>query len=692
MLKGRLLNERYQIKNTIGGGGMANVYLARDTILERDVALKVLRLEYANDDEFIARFDREAQSATSLSHPNIVNIFDVGEEEHILYIVMEYVDGMTLKEYIQKYGPINVEEALDIMKQISSAIGHAHANNIVHRDIKPQNILIDAYGQAKVTDFGIAVALSATALTQTNSILGSVHYLSPEQARGGMATKKSDIYSLGIVLFELLTARLPFSGQSPVSIALKHLQTDTPSVRRFNQEVPQSVENIVLIATAKDPFNRYDTVYDMEDVLSTALNPENLNEAKFVPPVGVGEETKAIPIITDNQMHDNSNQNTIVHQTNGATKSFVANDKDEPNMKKKEEKKNKKKKVMWITIILFILLASGVAALFIVPNLMQPDDVTIPDVTGMEYDEAKDQLQSLNLKTEKEMAFSDEVNEGDVISSDPSSDSIVKEESTVALVVSQGKETVTFSDYVGEDYSQIKQLLEDNGFDEVIAYDKTSDRTPGEIITQIQPAPDLDVVPSETRVIFEISSGPELITLNNLQGMIKEEAIGYLEEQNLIANTIDEYSNSTPEGEVIRQEPESGTEMQEEQTVNVYISKGPEEKPPVSHTVTFTVPYNPNQPPDDGDPPTDDPNQPPDDGDPSTDDPTKQDKPVEQTVKIYIEDMERSISEVYKEETITKDKEYTITLTIAPNQTAEYKVLRDDEVVINKTVPYKEGE
>lgn len=693
MLDGRLLNERYKINKTIGGGGMANVYLARDIILERDVALKVLRLEYANDNEFIARFDREAQSATSLSHPNIVNIFDVGEEDHILYIVMEYVDGMTLKEYIQKDGPVNVDEALDIMKQISSAIGHAHANNIVHRDIKPQNIMIDPYGQVKVTDFGIAVALSATALTQTNSILGTVHYLSPEQARGGMATKKSDIYSLGIVLFELLTARLPFSGQSPVSIALKHLQTDTPSVRKFNQDVPQSVENIVLKATAKDPFNRFETVYDMEDALATALDPDKLDEAKFMPPVSIGEETKAIPIITDNQMNENSNQNTIVHQSNGATKSYVADDNEKPpvnkkNKKKKRKKTGKRKKVLWITILLFILLASGVAALFIVPNLMQPDDVTIPDVTGMKYEDAVDKLQAHNLKTKKVMAYSSDIKEGDVISTDPDTDSIVSEESTVTITVSQGKETVSFSDYVGKDYSQVKKLLEDKEY-EVIAYDKTSDQASGTIITQIQPTPDTDVVPDDTKVIFEISSGPELITLNNLKGMTEEEATGYLDEQSLIANVDGEYSNTTPEGEVTRQDPESGTEMEKGETVNIYISKGPEERPPVSKTVTFTVPYNPNRQADDGDQAADESNK---DKPNKPNKKDKADKPVEQTVKIYIGDNERSISEVSQEDTITEDQAYTITLTIAQNQTAEYKVLRDDEVVINKTVSYEEGE
>jgi serine/threonine-protein kinase len=260
MLIGKRLSGRYKVLEMIGGGGMANVYLAHDMILDRDVAVKMLRLDFANDEEFIRRFRREAQSATSLAHPSIVSIYDVGEEGDLYFIVMEYVEGQTLKQYIQQNSPIQVEETIDIMKQLTSAISHAHQNHIIHRDIKPQNILVDRFGNVKITDFGIAMALSATSITQTNSVLGSVHYLSPEQARGGMANRKSDIYSLGIVMFELLTGRLPFSGESAVSIALKHLQSETPSVRRWNPNVPQSVENIVLKATAKDSFHRYNSV------------------------------------------------------------------------------------------------------------------------------------------------------------------------------------------------------------------------------------------------------------------------------------------------------------------------------------------------------------------------------------------------------------------------------------------------
>lgn len=345
MIIGKRISDRYKIISMIGGGGMANVYLARDIILDRDVAIKILRLDFANEQEFIHRFQREAQSATSLNHPNIVNIYDVGEEDDIYYIVMEYVDGMTLKQYIQQYHPISVEKALDIMQQLVSAISHAHEHQIIHRDIKPQNILIDHDGIVKITDFGIAMALSATSITQTNSVLGSVHYLSPEQARGGMATRKSDIYSLGIVMFELLTGRLPFSGESAVSIALKHLQTETPSLKRWNPDIPQSVENIVLKATSKDPFQRFETVDEMGESIRTALDPNRINEPKFVIPED-HEATKAIPIITNiHAMTNNENQDqTMVHTKSDLQDNHADNDSKSDGKKKKIKSKKRKEK------------------------------------------------------------------------------------------------------------------------------------------------------------------------------------------------------------------------------------------------------------------------------------------------------------------------------------------------------------
>ncbi|UFU00983.1 Stk1 family PASTA domain-containing Ser/Thr kinase [Radiobacillus kanasensis] len=665
MLTGRTLNDRYKIQEAIGGGGMANVYLARDLILERDVAIKVLRLEYANDEEFIARFHREAQSATSLSHPNIVNIYDVGEEDGIYFMAMEYVDGMTLKKYIQTYGPVDVEESIDIMKQLTSAMAHAHANEIVHRDIKPQNILIDQYGQVKVTDFGIAVALTATSLTQTNSVLGSVHYLSPEQARGGMATKKSDVYSLGIVFFELLTGRLPFSGQTAVSIALKHLQTETPSIRRWLPDVPQSVENIVLKSTSKDPFLRYDNVYDMEADLETALDPDRLDEPKFSPPIDAGEETKAIPIIRDEDFRHQSKQDTLIHDT----KNGKPNKKAQEETGKNGRKKKRKKAIIWVSSILVILLGAIVAALFILPTLLQPDDVKIPDVAGKEYEEALRELNEKNLQVTREEINSDEVPEGYVVKTDPKAGMQVKEGSKVTVFTSQGQEKVEFEDYVGRDSSQIENLLTQLGFKEVIFYEKFSEEPAGQIITQIQPQPGTEVIPEDTNVIFEISKGPELVTLQSLEGMTEEEATSYLSNQDLSVEVSEENHDSVPEGNVIRQSPSAGQDVEKQSIVEIVISKGPKELPPVNHTVSVTVPYTGANGNGNGN-----------------------GNGQKQEVRIYVGDMNNDITQLYNQQTISKNTDFKIKLTIPPNGSAQYKVMRDDDVVIDKTVSYEDVE
>lgn len=672
MLEGHLLDERYLIKKTIGGGGMANVYLATDTILNRDVAVKVLRLEYANDDEFIERFHREAQSATSLSHPNIVNIFDVGEEDHILYMAMEYVDGLTLKEYIQKYGPIGVEESLRIMQQITSAIAHAHANDLVHRDIKPQNILMDHSGQIKVTDFGIAIALSATSLTRTNSILGSVHYLSPEQARGGMATKKSDIYSLGIVLFELLTGKLPFTGQTPVSIALKHLQNDPPSVRAIDPSIPQSVENIVLQAMAKDPFHRYIGVTEVHHALEHALDPSRLHEPKFTPPVEAGEETKAIPVITDDHMGVEPDQETMVHRTDAQTIRMDAaaveaeETSEETPDKKKKKKPKKKKKWLWISIALFIVVLSAVLALFLLPSLFKLKDVTVPDVVERPIDEAIEILEELNLVVEEETTFSEDIEEGHVVKTEPKAGRTVKEESTIKVFVSDGKEKFEFDNYVGYEIEQAERLLEDKGFTDIITYEKHSDKPVGEILSQVQPDSGSFVVPSETRVIFEVSIGPESFQLKDLVGLSLDEAEKYADDNGLTLNSEEIHSDSVEKGLIVKQNPGANASVKKGSTVQVSVSLGPEEKPPKLHTVTFSVPYT--KAPDDDD-----------------EDGNKKREP--QTVTIYVRDMNNKIEDVYEQETITKDKEYSITLTIEEGETAEYRVERDGEVVTQKEIP-----
>lgn len=652
MLEGRLLNERYLIKHIIGGGGMANVYKAHDLILKRDVAIKIMRLDYANDPEFIERFDREAQAATSLSHPNVVNIYDVGEEDNILFIVMELVDGLTLKEYIKKHGPLQVEEAVKIMIELTSAINHAHENNLIHRDIKPQNILLDKNGTVKVTDFGIAIALSATALTQTNSILGSVHYLSPEQARGGIATKKSDIYSLGIVFYELLTGELPFSGETAISIALKHLQIETPSVKSFNSKIPQSVENIVKKATDKDPIARFSSVSKFKEALLECLDPSKINEPPYQSPVQTGEETKAIPLY--NQFEDVKDlESTMLPQNNETTKNIPL--VTEPD--KRPKKKKRWKKILLILLLISFITTIGVSAFIII----KPKDVVIPDVKGLEYEEARDDLEELKLKVDRELVHSEELKEGLVVKSEPKADNIIKEKSVITLFVSEGEEPQEFENYVGQEFLQVEKTLQNAGFSDVIKYEKTSEKPKGQIINQIQPKPKKEVIPSETTVIFEVSQGPEIIVLDDFIGRNKDVFIGYAKKHNLKTEITEEYSDTVDSNYIIKQNPSPGTNLEVGSTVSVIVSKGEKEVESRTHSVTFTVPFEP-----------------------------KEDE-EEQEVVIYVDDLENKLTDVYKEEKITEEQEFTIKLKIEKDKDAEYKVERDGEKIIEKTISYKEG-
>ncbi|MEC1520902.1 Stk1 family PASTA domain-containing Ser/Thr kinase [Neobacillus niacini] len=655
MLIGKRLSGRYKVLEMIGGGGMANVYLAHDMILDRDVAVKMLRLDFANDEEFIRRFRREAQSATSLAHPSIVSIYDVGEEDDLYFIVMEYVEGQTLKQYIQHNSPLQVEETIDIMKQLTSAISHAHQNHIIHRDIKPQNILVDRFGNVKITDFGIAMALSATSITQTNSVLGSVHYLSPEQARGGMANRKSDIYSLGIVMFELLTGRLPFSGESAVSIALKHLQSETPSVRRWNPNVPQSVENIVLKATAKDSFHRYNSVDEMEDDLRTALDSERINEAKFVIPID-DEATKAIPIITNDRPLQNLDE-TLVHS-----------DKISDNVKKdsvnttKDKKKRKKWPIILISTFLLLLLL-GLFTITVLPDLLSPKDVSIPDISGMELDEAIAKLEAAGLKAgEEEEIPDDEIEEGKVIKTSPEAESTVKENTSVKIFVSTGKEKIELEDYVERNYKDVSPLLDELNFKDITITEVFDESEAGTILNQ-EPEAGQEIIPDETILILEVSKGPEPIVLRDLTQYSTKGAQEYLDSVGLKFEISEEkFDELVPKGSIISQSPLPNTEMKMGDKVSVVISKGKEEKPPKDVTRDITIEYNPIIP------------------------------GQKQRVLIYIEDMTHSMTEPAEDFEITSTTRIPITLKIPFNGKGGYRVQLDDRVIAQETLNYQELE
>ena len=441
IVKGQKINSRYEILKPIGEGGMANVYLANDTILDRYVAVKVLRGDLATDEKFVRRFQREALSASSLSHPNIVEIYDVGEDGGDYYIVMEYIDGKNLKRLLKKRGKLTCAEVVDIMLQITNAMGIAHESLIIHRDLKPQNILIKDDGEIKITDFGIAMALNATQLTQTNSAMGSVHYFPPEQANGKGSSLKSDVYSLGIMMYELLTGSLPFRGDNAVEIALKHLKEPIPKVTTEIPELPQSIENIIVKATAKNPKNRYNNANEMYEDLKTCLNKERIHE----PPItfkydeGIDEDTV---VVAKNAPVDDSLVKEI-----------------------KDAKKPKNKKLIIAGIVFAALAVLTLFALLILPSIMKVPEVEVPDVSNLTEYEATTKLKKVGLSVsaktdEKE---SDKIDKGKVVETDPPAGRTVKEGTEVTLILSKGVEEIKIDDYTGKNYAEVKAKLELEG-------------------------------------------------------------------------------------------------------------------------------------------------------------------------------------------------------------------------------------
>ena len=438
IVKGQKVNDRYEIKETIGEGGMANVYLAHDAILDRNVAIKVLRGDLSNDEKFVRRFQREALSASSLSHPNIVEIYDVGEDNGDYFIVMEYVPGKNLKQLLKKRGNLTVDEVVDIMLQITSAMSTAHDALIIHRDLKPQNILIMDDGGIKITDFGIAMALNATQLTQTNSAMGSVHYFPPEQASGKGSSLKSDVYSLGIMMYELLTGSLPFKGENAVEIALKHLKEPIPLIKDTMSNVPQSVENVIVKATAKNPKNRYNNANEMHEDLKTVLNKERLYEEKIKlkHSEGLSED---VEFVDKNASVDNS----IVKEIKDTT--------DEKN-----------KKIIILSAIFGVLVLAILFVVFVLPALTKVPDVTIPDVSNLTEAEAANKLKKLNLEValESKEEPHETIEEGKVIGTNPVIGRQVKEGTKITLIISTGLKTYEVIDFTGKNYIEIQTELE----------------------------------------------------------------------------------------------------------------------------------------------------------------------------------------------------------------------------------------
>ncbi|MBO0585829.1 Stk1 family PASTA domain-containing Ser/Thr kinase [Sporosarcina sp. E16_8] len=666
---GSRIGGRYEIVKNIGDGGMSKVYLAHDVILDRDVAIKVLNYDFANEESLKRRFKREALSATSLTHPHIVDIFDVGEEGELHYLVMEYIEGQTLKKFIQDNGALTPKQALPIMLQIVSAIANAHHNGIVHRDVKPQNILMDSDGNAKITDFGIAMALSATAHTKTNSVIGTVHYLSPEQARGGMATKKSDIYSLGIVLYELLSGELPFTADTAVAIALKHLQEETPSVKSIFPSIPQSLENVILKATMKDATYRYDSADEMYDDLLTVLSPERANEQRFAI-LFDDDRTRAIPIVSETPKFD----------------SVEVTKKIEP-VKLEQSPPSPKKRKKWPFIVGGI---AGVAILLLVlsliPGVLGPKKAVIPTVAGMEEAEAKDVLteSGFNSFISQELQ-SDDIKEGEVIKTIPEAGKKRAVDSEITLYISIGKEKSLLADYIGSNAETTMASLEGQ-FKSIESEEEFSDKPKGTIIGQ---EPDAgEVIPSETELLFTVSKGLEMKILDNLIGYDEGRLDDYEKSSGFQINIRKEYSSTVSEGRVISQTPNGKTEIEKGGKVEVVVSKGPAKKPDKLIVQKVTIEYVPDiveavPREEDGDESDEE-----DDGNNS--EVVQQPAPVPQLIRIYIQDKNNKMTTIFEEFPITETVEKTISLTLEDGQNGAYKVMRDSEKIFAEVVNYND--
>lgn len=586
---GRKLNGRYHIIGNIGSGGMANVYLAHDLILNRDVAVKVLRFDFQEDTVAIRRFQREALAVSELVHPNIVSIYDVGEEDGLQYIVMEYVKGMDLKKYIKTNYPIPYARVVDIIEQILSAVALAHDQRIIHRDLKPQNILMDEDSNIKIADFGIAIALSETSITQTNTMLGSVHYLSPEQARGSMATNQSDIYAVGVILYEMLTGNVPFDGESAVTIALKHFQEDIPPVRMFDKNVPQSLENVVLHATAKDPANRYKTAQEMSEDLYTVLNVDRLNEPKWEP-TGLMGETKVLTPITQEIP-----QAVEVEETEEETENL------QPSKDKKGSKKKGKKK--WIIAAMIAFIAIIFLFFYLVGSNSSKDEVIVPDVSDQTEDAAIKLLKDagLTVKEETKEISDDKITEGNVVKTNPAQGASVKKGREVELYISSGSKKIKMADYVGENYEDAIKKLESLGFDKdkQITIEESSDTTveTNKIISQT-PKSGSEVNPKTDKVTLVISkeTTEETVYLDDFAslGYTYNEALDALLQLGISSSQITStyQTSSVAEGYVIGQNPSAGEVNPQKVKINLIVSSGSSDSQISSESDTVTIDKN----------------------------------------------------------------------------------------------------
>ncbi|MHB9095998.1 MAG: Stk1 family PASTA domain-containing Ser/Thr kinase, partial [Eubacteriales bacterium] len=541
---------RYEIISQLGGGGMALVYKARDTLLNRPVTVKILRSEYTSDEEFVSRFRREAQAVAKLSHPNIVSVYDVGQEGDTHYIVMEYVEGWNLKQIIKEQGRLPIGKAIDIAGQICGGLQDAHEHGIVHRDIKPHNILVTDNGRVKVTDFGIAQIMSSVTVTNSGTIVGSVHYFSPEQAKGGTTGAKSDIYSVGVVLYEMVTGKVPFEGETPIAVALRHIQDNPVPPGKLNSQVSPELERVIMRAMEKDVTMRYMTAGDMAKDLRRIAGP-----------------------LSDTRVMDADEFATRV--LNGPV--IITKDKgsgdDEPEYRKKKKRMRPMAKLLIVAVVLGLL--SG--AVYGLNSYLNVPEVRVPDVKNMPLETAKTTLQSKNLDFDIKLRNDPVIEAQNVISQDPSAGKPVKRGTKVILTVSQGPKLVTVPDVLKKERSAAEIELNNAGFKVSFSEEFSNDVFSGGVISQT-PEGNTDAVEGSTvKLVISKGAEPTPITVPTLLGLSQDDARAALEKVKLRLSPEMSSVESTDylEGTVASQDPAPNSQLKEGDEVKVVLSKGP---------------------------------------------------------------------------------------------------------------------
>ena len=614
--QGMIIQNRYEIIEEVGSGGMSVVYKAKCHVLNRFVAIKVLKLEFSDDKTFVNKFRIEAQSAAGLSHPNIVNVFDVGEENGFHYIVMELVEGITLKEYIQQNGRLPYPTAIDFITQICAGIEVAHEHNTIHRDIKPQNIIVSRNGTLKVTDFGIAKA--ATSNTIASSAMGSVHYISPEQARGGYSDERSDIYSLGITLYEMLTGRVPFEGENNVTVALMHIQSEMIPPREYYPDIPIGIDKIVMKATQKKPERRYLTANALlADLHRVALDPNaevgviGTMMSSTAPTIQISEEEMAV-IKTSSMVQPEgismfpvNRPNVELQEANAALEELYHEDDDDDEEEDRYERDDtsgdidpKMEKIITIgaiaaTIIIAIIIIVAISSITgafkkkpptteVASTTEEVKPTIMPDVTGLTETVALEMLDEAEIPYEIEREFSSTFEKGTIISQSIAKNEEIKDGDRVKLVISKGIEETDVPDVVGMDEETAKEKLQNAGFQVEVDEEYDEEVEEGLVISQSV----TDVAEKGSTITIVVSKGEEVkvAKVPNLKKKTVTEAEELLSEAKLkLGNVTQEYHDSIPEGKVINQSVEAGLEVKEGTEVNITISKG---KKPTTKTYT----------------------------------------------------------------------------------------------------------